>query len=760
MFRKIAVKILVMHLSAMSLLFAQSRDPVALWFWGNKSPATAAGVPNNLVMKGAPFTATYRTYYRLREEGNLSLSVWYRNIMDSQSEHPLSAPANDSCSAFRIIAASVADGGISPNGSAMPGTTRQVSWSGSSSKTVARGESFWSDTVGIFLPAGHYLAFTWTVEKQTYDDAIPHPYENQYSCFTKSGSYTSQEASAGFSSTGDYAVAPNTIAYKKSVKRIIGFSVSMNSYAFWVAQAALNLGPFYGVWNLGSGWAQARDAATNKAWLGKAKCCDDAVVCLGVNDLRNGATSEQVLGYISTVVSSLLQISPSKKIILCTVPPFNFTGTAETYWRAINASIRANPPAGVSRVFDLAALLGQAPPNDNLANPAYGDGHPNDNGGKFVGKAFAAFYLDSGVAGNKDTGSISIMWNQTYADSGRSEAHSICQLADSGFFAVGSVRESSGIVKAHFLQTTSSGGLVSLTRSTDGNAMAYDCIASFDHGNVIAGYVPGQTKDENLALAKFDSAGNAMIFRHFDLPGSNRLYSVAQSPDSGLFFTGYVSSADAGNTDIVVMKTDKGGTLQFAKTFGAAGWDCCYALADGGCVFAGGTRSMSHAGGADVIIARLDASGTPVWARIYGGVGDDIAYNLTKTSDGGYAVVGSTSSFSAGQKAFLLKVDSLGLYQWAKPFGGTSTDAAYGVAQLPDGGFMVAGNMSSYSVDSSATVIRTNARGDSIGVVRFKGYIAPGGAPIGEAGNGKKVLCYTAVSGTDTCVGVALLEVK
>jgi len=222
MFRKIAVKILVMHLSAMSLLFAQSRDPVALWFWGNKSPATAAGVPNNLVMKGAPFTATYRTYYRLREEGNLSLSVWYRNIMDSQSEHPLSAPANDSCSAFRIIAASVADGGISPNGSAMPGTTRQVSWSGSSSKTVARGESFWSDTVGIFLPAGHYLAFTWTVEKQTYDDAIPHPYENQYSCFTKSGSYTSQEASAGFSSTGDYAVAPNTIAYKNRSRESSG----------------------------------------------------------------------------------------------------------------------------------------------------------------------------------------------------------------------------------------------------------------------------------------------------------------------------------------------------------------------------------------------------------------------------------------------------------------------------------------------------------------------------------------------------------
>jgi hypothetical protein len=398
----------------------------------------------------------------------------------------------------------------------------------------------------------------------------------------------------GFSSTGDYAVAPNTIAYKKPVKRVLGFngnsitqgfSVSMNSYAFWVAQAALDLGPAYGVWYLGSGWAQAHDAATNKAWLGKAKCCDDAVVCLGVNDLRNGATSEQVLGYISTVVSSLLQISPSKKIILCTVPPFNFTGVAETYWRAINASIRANPPAGVSRVFDLASLLGQAPPNDNFANSAYGDGHPNDNGGIFVGKAFAAFYLDSGVAGNKDTGSISIMWNQTYTDSGRSEAHSICQLADNGFFSVGLVREPSGTIKAHFLQTTASGGLVSLARSPYGNASAYDCITSFAHGNVIAGYVPGRIGDENLALAEFDSAGNAMIFRHFDLPGSDRSYSVAQSPDSGFLFAGYLSSVNAGDTDIVVLKTDKCGTLQFAKAFGAAGWDCCYALSatnDGG----------------------------------------------------------------------------------------------------------------------------------------------------------------------------------
>jgi hypothetical protein len=75
MFCRIAFYLCVLQLAAISPLYAQSRDPVALWFWGDNSPATTAGVPNNLAMKGAPFTATYRTYYRLREEGNLSLSV-------------------------------------------------------------------------------------------------------------------------------------------------------------------------------------------------------------------------------------------------------------------------------------------------------------------------------------------------------------------------------------------------------------------------------------------------------------------------------------------------------------------------------------------------------------------------------------------------------------------------------------------------------------------------------------------------------------
>jgi len=762
---------LALCLIASHLIFAQSRDPVALWFWGDRSPATTAGVPNNLVMKGSPYTATYRTYYRLREEGDLLLSVWFRNIIDSQSEHPLSAPANDSCSGFRIVAATVSDGGIAPDGSVVAGSSRQLTWNGSLSRIVTRGESLWSDTVRISLPPGHYLAYTWTVEKQTSDDAIPHPYQTQYSCFTKSGLYAFQESAAGFSATADYAVTPNAIAYKKPVTRIIGFlgnsitqgfNVSKDSYAFWVAQAAMNLGPNYGVWNLGSGWAQARDAATNRAWLGKVKCCDDAVISLGVNDIRNGTTSSQVLGYISTVISSLRQISPAKRIILCTIPPLNFTGTAETQWRAVNTAIRARTLQGVAAVFDIAALLGQSPPNDNLANPAYGDGHPNDNGGKAVGKAFAAFYTDT-VLPQPPSPSLVItpIWSRTYPYSSPCIASSICQISGNAFLAIGSVHDSSGTSRALFLKTDSCGDIISQDTVRQAGFAAVDCKSTFERGYIVTGNSADSAGFQDMSVGKYDSAGNE-IFHVFPAGGLHgRAYTVVQTADSGYCFAGYSAGSFGADTAIAVSKINKDGSFVFVHTFGDTGFNCGFSLVsagNGGCVMTGGTQAFGENGGADIFLAKLDVSGSVQWNRIFGRSGDDVAYGLTRTFGDGYAVVGSTTSFGSGRKAFVLRVDSSGNYLWHKINGGSAGDGAYGVVQMPDSGFMVAMNMPSYSSDSAAAVIRTNAAGDSIGIVKFLGYIAQGGSPLRDAGNGRAIFCYTSLSGGAPSVGVALLR--
>jgi hypothetical protein len=50
-----------------------------------------------------------------------------------------------------------------------------------------------------------------------------------------------------------------------------------------------------------------------------------------------------------------------------------------------------------------------------------------------------------------------------------------------------------------------------------------------------------------------------------------------------------------------------------------------------------------------------------MWNRTYGSTNLEIAYSVVNTSDGGYAIAGSTSSFGAGVADFwVIKTDEYG----------------------------------------------------------------------------------------------------
>jgi len=53
---------------------------------------------------------------------------------------------------------------------------------------------------------------------------------------------------------------------------------------------------------------------------------------------------------------------------------------------------------------------------------------------------------------------------------------------------------------------------------------------------------------------------------------------------------------------------------------------------------------------------------TKVWSHTYGGKAGDYAYSLVQTEDGGYALIGFTQSFGAGNGDFwLIKTDENGV---------------------------------------------------------------------------------------------------
>ena len=374
--------------------------------WGNRCSATSLGSSHNkIITETNGFTRTYRTYIKPQEAGTFHWSFWYDNTVDSRWANGSTANVNDPGSNWHIDAAYIADGGTTHDGSIVPGTEVPVTFGGNTSKSVAPNERFWSDPVSLTVPKDHYLVFTWTITVTATGKTVPYTYDEMVSSYVAAGNHAGDESAAAFASAGNVMVAPNLFAYDRPVRKRIAFlgdsitqgiATTRDAYEYWVAKIANGLGAHYAVWNLGSGYAQAQDAATDQAWLYKAKQNDTVVVCLGVNDLGTGnRTDVQILADLTKVVSSLKANNPACEVILCTVPPFGFTGTKEVYWRNINSMIRTNPPAGVDRVFDIAAVLSQPAPNDNLILDGYranGGNHPNGIAGSAVAYAFLQWY--------------------------------------------------------------------------------------------------------------------------------------------------------------------------------------------------------------------------------------------------------------------------------------------------------------------------------------------------------------------------------
>lgn len=141
----------------------------------------------------------------------------------------------------------------------------------------------------------------------------------------------------------------------------------------------------------------------------------------------------------------------------------------------------------------------------------------------------------------------------------------------------------------------------------------------------------------------------------------------------------------------------------------------CRRLTDGGYIVIGSTYSYGS-GDYDVYLLKLDFTGDTLWSRTFGGSGIDHGYDVSVTPDGGFLVVGSTTSFGAGGRdAYIIKTDSLGNELWNRTYGGVLADEARSVANHPDSGFVITGTTESFGAGyTDVYLIRIDQQGDSI----------------------------------------------
>lgn len=200
---------------------------------------------------------------------------------------------------------------------------------------------------------------------------------------------------------------------------------------------------------------------------------------------------------------------------------------------------------------------------------------------------------------------------------------------------------------------------------------------------------------------------------------ADTFYSAQQTADGGYILAGNSKSFGAGVSDLWCVKLDVSGSIVWQRTLGHAdeeGARCVRQTADGGYIVTGERYPTVGAPATDAWCVKLDGGGNVAWQRTYGGAGSESGWDIRQTPDGGYVLVGRTSSYGAGDTdAWCLKLDSGGNVAWQKTYGGAAKDYVRTAYRTTDGGYFLTGSTYSFGAGSAdGWCLRVDASGNVV----------------------------------------------
>jgi hypothetical protein len=306
--------------------------------------------------------------------------------------------------------------------------------------------------------------------------------------------------------------------------------------------------------------------------------------------------------------------------------------------------------------------------------------YPNYNNGKII-----ILNQDGSVAGSWEYG----------ADSTEDIIRTAKETSDGGFITAGYSNGTFGSEGSnYYLMKLNSGGGVEWT--SDFNVVSVadygsDVCQTLDGGYIMVGYSYYYSEtledyDWGVGIVKSDAMGNELNSTLIDRYGTQHLYRVIPTSDSGAIAVGSAAS-------IYLVKIDKYGDTTWVKGCGGVGTGWSVLEMEDGGYMAFGDRGFGYPNYDDFWMVRLNASGDTLWTKRYPHKADDIGYSIDRTSDGGFVMAGSAFR-NDGQDPkdfYIIRTNANGDTLWTKMVGRDYGDYATCIKQTPDGGYIVVG---------------------------------------------------------------------
>jgi len=334
-----------------------------------------------------------------------------------------------------------------------------------------------------------------------------------------------------------------------------------------------------------------------------------------------------------------------------------------------------------------------------------------------------------------------IEWSKSLGGSLQDAGNGVQLTSDGGYIAYGFANSLDGdVVGNHSVNTASDAWIVKLTangtmewqKCLGGTAYeeANGLVETSDGGFLVAGYtgsnnngdVSGFHGNVDAWLVKLASDGTIEWQHCYGGTGEDVAMDIKTTADGGYVFCGRSNSDDGdasggqGNLDYWVVKLDSTGTIEWQKMMGGTSIDRAEYIeqsSDGGYIITGYTSSSDgnvtgFQGNEDYWVVKLSSTGTLEWEKSLGGTGYDESFCIKETLEGGFILAGLVTSADGdvtgshgNGEAWIVKLSATGSLQWQKPLGGTGYDYATAIDLTSDGGYIVGGNSNSGDGDAS-----------------------------------------------------------
>ncbi len=224
-------------------------------------------------------------------------------------------------------------------------------------------------------------------------------------------------------------------------------------------------------------------------------------------------------------------------------------------------------------------------------------------------------------------------------------------------------------------------------------------IDSNDDIYLVGNTAPQLIQDANLTIVKFNSDGSELWNITWDGKGDNFGQAAVIDSADNLYVSAENGRTPSGYNYLSILKYNSSGQLQWniswaenntlfyeCEPWGMAvdSFDNIYVTGEMGIIM----------GDEDIFLLKVDSSGVIQWNRTWGGDKFDTGQDIAIDSYGDIYIVGYTESFSAGSlDVVIIKYNNAGDYQWETIWGGIGLERGFGITLSSNDEIYVTGSI-------------------------------------------------------------------